>query len=69
MDTALRRLAALRDRSVCRGKVKGGGGGADGGAGALCPLEHYKHWAGVILIGSSLAPRAGEEPGVVGSEP
>ena len=35
-------------------------GGAGAGANTR-PLEHYKHWAGVVLIGSSLAPCSAEE--------
>ena len=34
----------------------GGGGCDDAGESESCPLEHYKHWAGVVLIGSSRLP-------------
>jgi CHAT domain-containing protein len=38
------------------GGHEGGGGCDDAGELDASPLEHYKHWAGVVLIGSSRLP-------------
>ena len=56
LDAPVRRDKA-KARSMPRdGGHAGGGRCDDAGESESCPLEHYKYWAGVVLIGSSRLP-------------